>query len=290
MSPRTLSALLATLLLAACPSGPTGQGDATSQGPLDAATSPDAAAAGLDAAAPGADASGWDASAALDASTPSSRTLIERSLYGTSPRNLLLDPFVTGDRSWGHFISFFLGSPSEHFALPRTFESASPTGMAAPIVLLAAGGGGSDAGSRPARVVTPVLGGGGTFSASLWLSASDASGAPVPFASVSTRVAVAVFDPTGVTKVVLAPDPSATKTIGGREWTLLRASTLSLPHGGWFQAQVTDLTYSWRLAGPELVADQPAPPRQLRRPAAVVPATDEDRAAIVAYGQFVERK
>jgi hypothetical protein len=161
--------------------------------------------------------------------------------------------------------------------------------MAAPILYLTAGG--ADAGARPARVVAPFLGGAGTFSASLWVNASDASGASVSFASVASRMAVALYDPSGTSKVVLSPVATATQTIAGREWTLLAVSSAPLPHGGWFQAQVTDLSYSWRLAGPEVVADQPAPPLVVRGdPAHPVPATDEDRAAILAYGQFADHR
>ena len=116
--------------------------------------------------------------------------------------------------------------------------------------------------------------------ASLYVSAGDASGQPVAYASEAAGLAVAVYPPAATSKLVLELDSKATVQLGGREWVRLAfAAPCEVQEGGWFEVDVLDLSTSWLLALPEVVvtdgSSSPSPGSGVKR----VPITEADRAA-----------
>jgi hypothetical protein len=257
---RTAAPLLG-LALAACSSTDAGSAPDLDLRPL--------APLGEDAVGPG--------SAAL-------RTVTTRPLLGTSPRNLLLDPFVTGDMSWGHFVGVRLpvGAPPRAVAPVRSFVSRSPAGVAAPVATLAA------AGARGSiQVVAPFPGGSDPFDADVWVSAGNAAGEPVAFETVAHAVHVALLpNDAPATAFPLVPN-GAPLMLAGRQWvSLALASPAPLPEGGWFSIAVADPKVSLQVQAPEVTPTSALGPRSLppRRPRAV-----HDRAAPGAYVEMLRR-
>ncbi len=201
------------------------------------------------------------------------RTLVTRPLMPTSPANLLRDPFVGGDAvSYGKFRAFFVGGPL--LPLTRTFRSVSPVGGAVSIAEFRdlppdAGG------ALSARVMSSFHGGDGDFSASIWLSAGDRTGAPVPFASKANAVQVSLLASDGSAKVDLVAGAPA--TFGDRQWVkFVTAGPVKLPAGGWLSVTLTDFSLSLQLAAPEVTSSAVA----LRELRALEPADDDDRLAL----------
>jgi hypothetical protein len=225
------------------------------------------------------------------------RVATTRGLLPTSVQNLLLDPFVTYDESWGHFDQ--VDPVTDGFCAPivREILSQSPVGVAGAVAKVSVQG-------HCTEILAPFPGAAkGSASAEMWISLSDATGAPLPFPSA--------HDLDGVIKVELLPNylPSQTPqtvyplevvsaspiapsdggplpvTIAGRQWGLVAASRVSLPQGGWFVITLVNPTDSFYLAGAEVVASDLV---SLARPRARL-VTDGDRASTKAYGEVVRR-
>src|SRR6185312_3533481 len=182
------------------------------------------------------------------------RTATTRPLLGTSPRNLLLDPFVTGDGSWGHFVGVHLpiGAPPRAVTPLRSFVSRSPAGVAVPVAALAAAGAGVH-GSTSIQLVAPFPGGSDPFDADVWVSAGDAAGDPVAFDGVAKAVHVALL-PNDAPATAFSLVATGTRLLlDGREWvSLALSSPAPLPEGGWFSIAVTDPKVSLQVQAPEV--------------------------------------
>jgi hypothetical protein len=228
---------------------------------------------------------------AADAARPDSadrRTATTRPLLGTSPQNLLLDPFVTADASWGHFVGVHLpvGASPRPVTPLRSFVSRSPAGVTVPVAALAAAGAGAP-GSTSIQVVAPFPGGSVPFEADVWVSAGNAAGEPVAFDTVAGAVHVALLpNDAPATAFPLVPT-GAPRSLGGRQWvSLALASPAPLPEGGWLSIAVADPKVSLQVQAPEVTPALaagvgPAPPRR--------PRTTHDRAAPGAYVEMLRR-
>jgi len=184
--------------------------------------------------------------AATDSGPPVTRTMTTRPLYGTSTKNLLLDTFATSDESWGHFFPFYPGSKND-LVLVRLFMSDAPGGVTAPVAALR-NLASSAGGASTARLVAEFIGGSGSLMASVYVSASDASGKPIAYASVASKLEVAIYPPAAKTKIVLERDDTQTLQIGDREWARLAfAAPSPVAEGGWFEVDIHDLSTSWLL-------------------------------------------
>jgi hypothetical protein len=185
------------------------------------------------------------------------RTIVMRNLLPTSPNNLLRDPFTDGNAtpSFGQFNAYYVNGSS--ITLHRSFHSDSPVGGAASIGELRDL---PDAGtSTVVRVRAPFAGGPGQFNTSVWISAGDATGAPVAFANVASSIDVRLDDPTGalLTKLTPAAMPQA---FGEREWMQFSSSGIACPAGGWMYIELTDITRTLQMAAPEVTSSAIATP------------------------------
>jgi hypothetical protein len=191
------------------------------------------------------------------APTPT-RTLVTRQLTVGSPHNLLLDPFVGGElkSGWGLFSAYY--DTGATALTQRTFLSASPVGGGVSVKLVPAGG--APSGVSSISVTAPFLGGPGSFHADVWVSASDATGAAVPFASVASAVSVAVTSPDASTSTALVA--GAPQTFGAREWASFSTSPdiAAVPSGGWIAITLSRVDVQWMLAAPEVTSSALATP------------------------------
>ncbi len=253
------------------------------------------------------DASAEDASGDIyDASID--RSMISRELLPTAVNNLLLDPFITSDVSWGHFRAVVPAvDPAETGAdcpnLTREFLSASPIGISAPVVLV-------NTAVLPASmgctaITAPFVGSTEAVSAQIWVSLSDGSGAPLPFppapgaggASIDTFLAVALLPnvlpdaapPASYPFSVASTPPTS---ISGRQWGLLELATpVSLPEGGWFAITLKNPTGGLFLAAPQIVPAATTT-QSITVPLGAVqsrPMTEVERGAILQYGRLLAR-
>jgi hypothetical protein len=283
------------LLIAGCPSSE------DVHPPILVEPMPDASMGGpADAHAPNA-----DANDVTDASTD--RTMTTRGLLATPVNNLLLDPFVTADVTWGHFRAVVPAvDPSQTGPdcpkITREFLSASPIGIAAPVVLV-------DPTVLPASsgctaIIAPFVGSTEALSAQIWVSLSDASGAPVAIPAVADAAAggldsfltVALVPsvlpssaaPPASYPFVLASTPPT--LIAGREWARLELSTpVSVPDGGWFAITLLNPASGFYLAAPQVVAASTTTLAVVRSLASIRtrPITDVERGAMLQYGRLL---
>jgi hypothetical protein len=228
---------------------------------------------------------------------PPIRTATTRSLLPTSVQSLLIDPFLTGDTSWGHFRAIVPptsgGSLTECGDLVREFLSQSPAGVSGPAVRATASTGSPSAGCT--QILAPFSGVTTTASAEMWVSLSDASGAPLPFPTgahgLDAELEVAILPnylPTDTPQVTYALESvGAPMVIAGREWGLVAlAAPAPLTKGGWFSITLVNASGSFYFSAPEVV---PTDLVTLVRPRAR-PMTDADRSAISEYERVVRAK
>jgi hypothetical protein len=219
------------------------------------------------------------------------RVAITRGLLPTAVENLLLDPFVTYDDSWGHFYPVGAVFGSACPAFDRELVSQSPVGIAGVVVKVTPG--------SCSELVAPMSGTAtGSVRAQVWISLSDADGAPLPFPphdldalvkvelmpnylASQTPQPVYALDPVTVSPISPSDGGSLPMTIAGRQWGLVAATGIPFPQGGWFA--VTATSGSLLLAGPEVVStDTVALARGRSRP-----MTDRDREVISEYRRVV---
>jgi hypothetical protein len=205
----------------------------------------------------GVGAAGCKSNDAGAAPTPK-RTLVTRQLTVGSPHNLLLDPFVGGElkSGWGLFSAHY--DTGATAVRQRTFLSASPVGGGVSVELVPAGG--VPSGASSLTLTAPFLGGPGSFHADVWVSASDATGAAVPFASVASAVTVAVTSPDSSTSTALVA--GTPQTFGAREWVSFSTSPdiAAAPAGGWIAITFFRVDVEWMLAAPEVTSSALAMP------------------------------
>jgi hypothetical protein len=225
---------------------------------------------------------------------PPIRTATTRSLLPTSVQSLLIDPFLTGDTSWGHFRAIVPpssgGSPTECGDLVRELLSQSPAGVSGPAVRATASAGSPSAGCT--QILAPFSGVTTTANADMWVSLSDASGAPLPFPADAHALAAALeiailpnYLPSDSPQVTYALESTgAPMVIAGREWgRVALAAPAPLTKGGWFSITLVDASGSFYFSAPEVV---PTDLVTLVRPHAR-PMTDADRSAISEYERVV---
>ncbi len=236
-------------------------------------------------------------------SSAAGRTLTTRPLLPTPVNSLLLDPFVTADTSWGHFL---LVAPSADPAktgsscprLPREILSNSPVGVSAPTVVV------SPKSDPPAygctALATTFTGSEAPVTAALWVSLADADGNGLPFPAAGDAGASTLADslrvsllpntlPTSETATSFAFEVLDTPvmTIAGRAWGRIGLpAPVAVPEGGWMIATLARRDRTVYLAGPEIVPTDAAQlaPRPGKR-AAARPTTDEERGAVRAYAR-----
>jgi hypothetical protein len=247
-----------------------------------------------------------DAKAAGDGAV---RQLTSRPLLPTPVNNLLLDPFITSDTAWGHFLAVVPAANPDQTTdacpfITRELMSESPIGISGPTVLV------NSTVLPPSTGCTAILsalvGSSEPVHAEIWVSLSDASGNPLPFPP-ATDDGVKVLE--GLVTVALLPNslPSSAAlpayplepttaagtgrvTIAGREWGQLGLpSPVSIPKGGWFSILVKNLDQGLLLAAPQVVpvggsgskwgADPALGPARMR------PMTVLERGAIGQYGR-----
>jgi hypothetical protein len=127
-----------------------------------------------------------------------------------------------------------------------------------------------------------VLGGSGAYHASIWISAGDAQGNPVPFASAASAIQVTLDTPNGAASFTLTASANGVKTYGNREWMqFLLTDDAAMPIGGYFTLALTDLTKTLQLAAPEVTSSQLGA-RVLGKSAMMVPMSADKRRAIAA--------
>jgi hypothetical protein len=252
--------------------------------------------------APDAHATGAGGDDVTDASTD--RTMTTRGLLATPVNNLLLDPFVTADVAWGHFQAVVPAvDPSQTGAdcpkITREFLSASPVGIAAPVVLVNQAV--LPASSGCAAIIAPFVGSTEAVSAQIWVSLSDGSGAPVPIpvgadaagTSLDSFVTVALVpnalpsaaSPPASYPLTLASTPPT--SIAGREWAQLELpAPVSVPEGGWFAITLANPASGFYFVAPQIVPASTttlALVRSLGAPRSR-PVTDVERGAMLQYG------
>jgi hypothetical protein len=233
---------------------------------------------------------------ASDASTDGSpvRFATTRGLLPTSVKSLLLDPFVTYDESWGHFDSLDPTTDDECAPIVRELMSQSPIGIAGAVANVSLRG-------RCTQILAPLSGASkGSVDAEMWISLSDASGAPLPFPTHGLDASIKVelvpnylptqtpqdvypLEPVSVSPISPSDSGALPVTIAGREWGLVAVSAVPFTQGGWFVVTLVSETGSFYLAGPEVV---PTTTVSLLRPHFRA-MTDADRAATAGYARVV---
>jgi hypothetical protein len=218
----------------------------------------------------------------LGSATSTPRALTTRSLLGTSTRNLLLDPFVTPDLSWGHFVGLLVPGMDTHpdvMTPKRAYVSQSPAGVAAPVASIGAIKA-IDPGSTGVELLAPIPGGACSFDASVWVSAADPEGAPVDDA-LATKAIGASLLPNDEPEHAYPLTKDKELVLGGRRWTKLALpNAVRMPRGGWFVIAITSRSISVELQAPEVV---PAPPPEPSFAAITALRTSDDIAALRAY-------
>jgi len=192
---------------------------------------------------------------------PPGRKLVDGTVMSTSPVNLLADPgfSLVGRQQpgYGSFIALYEGS-SREFELAATLDSRSPAGFGGAVALVRPDKA-TDKKSQAVVLLTSFIGGKGPFHAKIWASKSDVAGNPVDIPTDDSAVKVSVMDgpPEAPDAFDLAVDPSATRTVDGRTWILLRGDIAKpLANGGFFLVRTGTKGGHIHLAAPEVTSDE----------------------------------
>ncbi len=219
------------------------------------------------------------------------RTATTRALLPTAVNNLLLDPFATADTSLGHFVGVLLpvvGGNYQDIVPTRSFVSQAPAGVAGPVAIVAPL---STVPNPPApatggRILAPFPGGTAPYSAQVWVSASDATGAPVPFATGGKGITVSLLPNDMSQPAYPLTTSGAPLEIAGREWVLLALATpVPMTQGGWFMIAIDDVSASFQLQAPQVTPAAGA----FMQPPPTAPRTERDRVAVEAYAELAHR-
>jgi hypothetical protein len=213
-----------------------------------------------------------------------------RALLATSTRNVLLDPFVTADGSWGHFVGLLLPGVGTRFAvtLPsRGFVGQAPAGVSAPVATIGPVSA-IDASYRGLQLIAPFPGGTTSFDAEVWVSPGDAMLQPVDDAAVAaTAFTVALLpndEPAHAFRLARSGTPIA---LGGRQWVRFALPTPApMPQGGWFSIALERGDVSLQVQAPQVT---PAAAPAAAGPPPMAPRTEEDHAALRAYVEATRR-
>jgi hypothetical protein len=223
-------------------------------------------------------------------STPKARTLVAGRALSTSAVNLIADPGfgLAGQQAgFGSFLAFDEASFTQ-LDLTTTLESRSPAGFGGAIALVKPDGA-TNKTSEPVMLLTSFQGGTGPFHANVWVSKSTVGGTPVALTIDTKGVRASITDETPDGEAFdLVPVPSATREVGGRTWTLLRADiTKPLTYGGFFVLHTGTGGGQYHVAAPEIVAqplvDGLGQTRSARAAIRARAKTSTERAAIVRY-------
>ncbi len=212
-----------------------------------------------------------------------------RDLLGMPANNLLLDPFVSTDLSYGHFVDilFAVGGQSYETGVPdRVFQSSSPSGVALPILALLPAAK-VQAGLDENQVISPFAGGSVPFDALVWASASKDK-KPVDFDKAGHDLSVTLLPNDKPASVYPLAPSGKPVTFAGRSWVKLALkSPVSMPEGGWFSIANTSGTWTFDVQAPQVTpssAQGPLPPPE------VGPRRDRHQAALAAYVEITRRK
>ena len=221
---------------------------------------------------------------------PPVRTILQRPWFATHTRNLLLDGLEATDNSWGYFSGIFLPTSLDRsFTLrPAYLYSDTPVGVSQPLAIVFPATG--DVAQSSSRIaVAPFTGSKTPVQAGIWLSARGANDAVVNFPSqVGVSVAILPADATETGKVLLEEDDTPMQLrVSGRWRHFALPSPVSLPNGGWFEVSVTPAFASVWLTAPEVF---PVDPNAVKgKSHHTAPISHDDRAAIAAYAQHLQR-
>jgi hypothetical protein len=215
--------------------------------------------------------------------------LTTRDLLGMPVQNLLLDPFVSTDLSYGHFVDivFAVGGQSYETGLPdRMFLSRSPSGVALPILSIAPAAD-IQVGLDKSQVISPFAGGSVPFDAAVWVSAGKGK-KPVTFSEAAHDLVVTLLPndkPTSSYPLVVSGKPV---DLDGRSWVRLALkSPASMPEGGWFSIVNQSSKWTFEVQAPQVTPSSgkgPFPPPD------VIARGDRDGAALAAYVEITRRK
>jgi hypothetical protein len=223
------------------------------------------------------------------------RKLVAGPLLPSSPGNLLLDPsfglLSSQDAAYGTFQGTYSDDGSQ-FIPQTTLDSRSPAGFSGNVaVLLTAMA--TDTKSRNFTLLTSVLGGTGSYHASIWVSKSNVAGQPIDFSPADKQISVELTTdvdsgPAGASAKVypLVADPTPQVASNGRSWTHYQVDvTDPLPNGAFMLIGVGNKGGAFQLAAPEVTSS--ALEKQLSNMSLVKTQsramTDEERAAIRRY-------
>jgi hypothetical protein len=235
-------------------------------------------------------------SASKDGGTAPVRTLTTRALLPSVTNDLLLDPFITADQSWGHFRAVVpKANPADTNGgcplLARELMSASPIGVSAPAELVNPSV--LPASTGCTSILAPFVGSTEPVHAQIWVSLSDASGNAVPFPTGSDGertldryLTVALLPnslPTAASLPAYPLEPSGPPIVlAGRQWGQLALSaTAPIPQGGWFAITLNKPDGGLYLAGPQVV-----PTGGSVGPVRSRPVTDVEEGAVRQYSKL----
>jgi len=224
------------------------------------------------------------------------RKLVDGTLISTSPVNLLADPgfsLVGRQRlGYGAFVGFH-ETGSRSFELASTLDSRSPAGFGGAVALIRPENA-TDKKSRAITLLASFVGGKGPFHAKVWASKSSVDGSPVDIPTDDSAVKVSVMDgsPESSDAFDLVVDPSATRTIDGRTWILLRGDIAKpIANFGFFVVRTGTNGGHIHLAAPEVTSDElvvghAVQSRASLNLAAARTKSGAERLAIAAYGSI----
>lgn len=188
------------------------------------------------------------------------RQLVDGKALSTSPVNLLPDPgfsLVGREQGYGAFLAFYDGGWRQ-FEFATHLDSRSPAGFGGAVALVRPDKA-TNTKSEGVILLTSFLGGNGPFHAKVWASKSTVKGEPVDIPTDGSAVKASVMEgsPEADDAFDLEVDPTATRTVGGRTWILLRGDiTNPLANGAFFVVRTGTKGGHIHLAAPEVTSDE----------------------------------
>lgn len=221
------------------------------------------------------------------------RTLGTGTLQPTTTQNLLLDPgfFLTeqGGQIAGAFLAVYEQGQGQ-LQLRVRIDSTSPAGFGGGVVL-AKDPKATDEKSRSIQFLAAFTGGKGPFVAKVWVSATDASGAPRAFPEDGGGFEASVLNPARQSSAAnLVRDPEKTKQVGARTWALYTGQLAPEIVGGGMMIMTTGTKGGgFEFAAPEIVAISAANGMSRIPTLALRPLKSSERDAIETYGKIPKR-